>query len=73
MTKQFIAVLGKVDENTTEEITLKEIAVNARDHLEAHKVALFKCNLAEGETVFQIKEAGTRIVRFDHKKGFIAN
>jgi hypothetical protein len=70
MTKQFIAVLGKIDENTTEKIPVKEIAVSARDHLEAHKLALFKCNLAEGETVFQIREASTRIIRFDHKKGF---
>ena len=70
MTKQFIAVLGKVDENTTEEIVIKEIAVSARDHLEAHKLALFKCNLAEGETVFQIREASSRVIRFDHKKGF---
>ena len=70
MSKPFIAVLGKVDENTTEEIVIKEIAVTAKDHLEAHKVALFKCNLSEGETVFQIKEAATRIIKFDHKKGF---
>jgi len=72
MTKQFIAVLGKIDENTTEEITVKEIAVNAKDYLEAHKLALFKCNLAEGEIVFQLREAVSRIVRFDHKKGFIS-
>lgn len=69
--KSFIAVLGKTDENTTEEIVLKEIAVTATDHYQAHKVALFKCNLAEDETVFQIKESGTRLVKFDHKKGFI--
>lgn len=71
MTKPFIAVLGKIDENTTEEIPLKEIAVNAKDHFEAHKVALFKCNLQEGETVFSIKDATSRLVKFDHKKGFI--
>lgn len=72
MTKPFIAVLGKVDENTTEEITIKEIAVNAKDYLEAHKLAFYKCNLSEGETVFQIREADTRKVKFDHKKGFIS-
>lgn len=71
MIKQFIAVLGKIDENTTEEIILKEIGVNAKDYLEAHKLALFKCNLSENETVFQIKEPGTRLIKFDHKKGFI--
>ena len=71
MIKQFIAVLGKIDENTTEEIILKEIGISAKDYLEAHKLALFKCNLSENETVFQIKESNTRIVRFDHKKGFI--
>ena len=71
MIKQFIAVLGKIDENTTEEIIIKEIGVNAKDYLEAHKTALFKCNLADNETVFQIRESSTRIVRFDHKKGFI--
>ena len=70
MSKSFIAVLGKVDENTNEEIVIKEIAVTAKDHLEAHKVALFKCNLAEGETVFTIKDPSTRLVEFDHKSGF---
>ena len=70
MGKSYIAVLGRVDENTTEEVVIKEIAVIAKDHLEAHKLALFKCNFAEGETVFVIKEASTRLVKFDHKKGF---
>lgn len=69
--KSFIAVLGKVDENTTEEIVLKEIAITAIDHYQAHKAALFKCNLSENETVFQIKESNTRILKFDHKKGFV--
>ena len=67
----YIAVLGKIDENTTEEIVLKEIAVTAADHFQAHKAALFKCNLLQGESVFLIKEAGTRSIRFDHKKGFL--
>jgi hypothetical protein len=67
---KYIAVLGLVDEITTEEITLKEISVTAKDHYEAHKVALFKCNLGNKETVFKIKEASTSLVKFDHKTGF---
>jgi len=67
---KYIAVLGMVDEVTTEEITLKEIGVTAKDHYEAHKSALFKCNLGEKETVFKIKEASTNLVKFDHKTGF---
>jgi len=69
---KYIAVLGMVDEVTTEEITLKEIGVTAKDHYEAHKSALFKCNLGEKETVFKIKEASTNLVKFDHKTGFIS-
>ena len=69
--KSYIAVLGKIDQNTTEEIVIKEIAVNALDHFQAHKLALFKCNLSDNETVFFIKEAATRLVNFDHKKGFL--
>lgn len=71
--KSYIAVLGKIDEDTTEEITLKEIAVTAVDQYQAHKAALFKCNLSEGETVFFIRESTTRLTKFDHKKGFITN
>lgn len=70
MGKTYIAVLGRFDENTTEEVVIKEIAVTAKDYFEAHKVALFKCNLAAGETVFTIKDANTKLVKFDHKKGF---
>ena len=69
--KSYIAVLGKIDENTTEEITLKEIAVAAKNSREAHKVALFKCNLPDGEIVFYIKEASTKLVKFNFKTGFI--
>lgn len=69
--KSYIAVLGKVDENTTEEIVLKEIAVTAQDHLQAHKLALYKCNIRENEMVFSIREAGSRVIKFDFKKGFI--
>ena len=68
--KSYIAVLGKVDENTTEEIVTKEIAVTAKDHFQAHKAAFYKCNFAEGETVFFIREADSRIVKFDIKSGF---
>jgi hypothetical protein len=60
-----------VDENTTEEVVLKEIGVTAKDCYEAHKLALFKCNLANNETVFKITEAATRVVKFNHKSGFI--
>ena len=67
----FIAVIGIVNEITTEEIALKEIAIFAKDRYEAHKLAFYKCNLTENETVFKITEATTRLVRFDHKKGFI--
>jgi len=70
---KYIAVLGMVDETTTEEITLKEIGVNAEDQYEAHKTALLKhCNLANNETVFKIREAATKLVKFDYKTGFIA-
>lgn len=71
MGKSYIAVLGRIDENTTEEVVIKEIAITAKDYLEAHKLALFKCSLSEGETVFMIKEASTKLVKFDHKKGFV--
>lgn len=71
MLNSYIAILGKVDENTTEEIVLKEIAVTAKNYLEAHKLALFKCNLREGETVFIIKEADSKAIKFNHKKGFL--
>jgi len=67
---KYIAVLGLVDEITTEEIPLKEISVTAKDHYEAHKTALFKCNLGNKETVFKIKEVTTSLVKFDHKTGF---
>jgi len=63
---KYIAVLGLVDEIT------KEISVTAKDHYEAHKTALFKCNLGNKETVFKIKEATTSLVKFDHKTGFIS-
>jgi len=71
MNKSYVAVLGIVNEVTTEKVVLKEIAINAKDHYEAHKLALFKCNLANSETVFAIKEASTNIVKFDLNSGFI--
>jgi len=67
---KYIAALGIVDDFLGEEIPLKEISVIAKDQYEAHKTALFKCNLGNKETVFKIKEASTGIVRFDHKTGF---
>jgi hypothetical protein len=70
MNRSFIAVIGTIDEDTTEEIALREIAVSAKDKYEAHKVALYKCNLSENESVFKLTEATTRIIVFEHKKGF---
>jgi len=32
----------------------------------------WKCNLANNETVFKIKEASTNLVKFDYKTGFIS-
>jgi|688.fasta_scaffold1916103_2 hypothetical protein len=72
MNKSFIAVIGTIDSNTTEEIVLREIAVSAKDKYEAHKVALYKCNFSGNESVFKLTEAATRVVVFEHKKGFIA-
>ena len=69
---KYIAVLGTIDEIVGEEIPLKEISVTAKDHYEAHKTALYKCNLGNKETVFKIKEASTSLVKFDHKTGFTA-
>lgn len=71
MSKTYIATIGTIDEITTEEIPLREIAVNAKDVYEAHKVALFKCNLKEKETVFNIKESTVKTVVFNHKTGFV--
>jgi hypothetical protein len=71
MSKTYIATIGTIDEITTEEIPLREIAVNAKDVYEAHKVALFKCNLIEKETVFNIKESTVKTVVFNHKTGFV--
>ncbi len=72
MNKSYIAVLGMINEVTTEKIVLKEIAVTAKDQYEAHKLAFFKCNLSNNETVFVIREADTRLVKFDHVSGFSA-
>ena len=69
---KYIAALGIVDDLLGEEIPLKEISVTAKDQYEAHKVAFYKCNLGNKETVFKIKEASTNIVKFDHKSGFTA-
>jgi len=68
---KYIAALGIVDDLFGEEIPLKEISVTAKDHYEAHKTALFKCNLGNKETVFKIKDASTGIVKFDYKTGFV--
>jgi hypothetical protein len=67
---KYIAALGIVDENLGEEIPLKEISVTAKDQYEAHKIALFKCNLINKEAVLKVKDASTGIVRFNYKTGF---
>jgi hypothetical protein len=69
--KSYIAVLGRIDENTTEEVVLKEIAITAADHFQAHKAAFYKCIVSNGETVFFVREADTRKVKYDYKKGFL--
>lgn len=68
---KYIAVLGMINEVTTEEVVIKEIAVTAKNFYEAHKIALFKCNLANNETVFKIKDVTDNSIKFDHKKGFV--
>ena len=69
--KSYIAVLGRIDENTTEEVVLREIAIAASDHFQAHKAAFYKCIQGNNETVFFIREADSRKVRYDYKKGFV--
>ena len=71
MSKTYIAIIGTVDEITTEEIPIKEIAITAKDVYEAHKLALFKCNLSSNETVFKIRDSKTKAVLFEHKTGFV--
>jgi len=70
MSNPFIAVIGIYDEFTTEQITIKETRVDAKDVYEAHKLALFKCNIKENQTVLKLFEYDTRKVLFDHLKGF---
>lgn len=69
--KAFIAVIGIYDAITTETTILKETAVQAKNHYEAHKLALLKCNLQENQDVLRIIDATTRITKFDFQKGFI--
>ena len=66
----FIAVIGLYDENTTEQIALKEIGIQARDEYEAHKKAIFRCNLRENQIVLKLFEANGRKLKFDFQKGF---
>jgi hypothetical protein len=68
--KSYIAVIGIYDANTTEIIVLKETGVQAKDQYEAHKLALFKCNLQEKQDVLRIIELTSRNIRFDFQKGF---
>jgi len=70
MSKQYVAVIGLYDENTTEQVVLKETSVNGKDVYEAHKTALFKCNLAENQMVLRVLDYNTKAVLFDFLKGF---
>jgi hypothetical protein len=69
MKKTYIVIIGLYDENTTEQIALKEIGVQAKDALEAHKIAFLKCNLTTKETVLKVLDSN-KVVCFDHLKGF---
>jgi len=70
MNTLYIATLGVYDENTTEQINLKEIGIQARDEYEAHKKAMLKCNVQDNQLVIRITEASTRTLKFDFQKGF---
>lgn len=70
MSKPFIAVIGIYDENTTEQVTIRETRIEAKDVYEAHKLALFKCDFKDNHTVLKLFEYDTRKVLFDHLKGF---
>ena len=70
--KQYIAVIGLYNETTTEQISLKEIVVNATDVYQAHKEALLKCNVQEEHQVLRLFNANNRNLVFDFKTGFIA-
>lgn len=70
MSIPFIAVIGIYDENTTEQVTVKELRVDAKDIYEAHKLALYKCDFKENHTVLKLFEYNTRKILFDHLKGF---
>lgn len=70
MSIPFIAVIGIYDENTTEQVTVKELRVDAKDIYEAHKLALYKCDFKENHIVLKLFEYNTRKILFDHLKGF---
>lgn len=70
MNKLYIAVIGIYNEITTEQIALKETGVQAKNQYEAHKIALHKCSVADRQTVLRIFEASTKILKYDHLKGF---
>ena len=69
--KQYIVVIGTYDENTTEQIVLKEINVVADNMYQAHKDALYKCNWQEKQKVLRIFNAKNRALVFDFQKGFL--
>lgn len=72
MNQSYIAIIGVYDENTTEIVVHKETGVTAKDVYEAHKLALFKCNLKEKQDVLRIADANTKRILFDFQKGFLS-
>jgi hypothetical protein len=70
--KQYTVVIGIYNENTTEQISLKEIGIQAKDVYEAHKQALLKCVLIENQTVLRVIDPVNNVIKFDLLKGFIS-
>ncbi len=71
MNKPYIAIIGTYDEYTTEQVVLKETMVQAKNELEAHKIAFYKCNIRENHIVLKILDYNNKRVLFDHFKGFM--
>jgi len=69
--KQYTVVIGIYDENTTEQIVLKEIGIQAKDAYEAHKLGFLKCVLTENQTVLKVIDPANRSIKFELLKGFM--
>ena len=69
--KKFIATIGVHDKNTTECITIKEIAVEALDKYEGHKAAFLKCDVNADQEVFKLVDSTTGKQVFDFISGFL--